>query len=128
VGYRVRQNHTSGELTRVIDWSDRDTTPPSGFERTLLQLLDTINDLAKAHDRSPVSDPSTPTDRLVTTYQRPGSISGPEVSAARKYQRPGTEMQLQYGVRLRWWMELGPLAFSWMGEMRGLGPARQAST
>ena len=44
------QNHTNGELTRVIDWSHRDTNPPSDFERTLLQLLATISEMAKTHD------------------------------------------------------------------------------
>jgi len=44
------QNHTDGELTRVIDWSHREMKPPSDFERTLLQMLDRINEMAKAHD------------------------------------------------------------------------------
>ncbi len=44
------QNHTNGDLTRVIDWSHRDTKSPSDFERTLLQLLDQINQMAKAND------------------------------------------------------------------------------
>lgn len=44
------QNHTNAELTRIIDWSHRDTQAPSDFERALLQLLGTIDEMAKTHD------------------------------------------------------------------------------